>query len=104
MRWLDDVLKRKIRLTDERIAHIEADHPEMSQQFDKIKDTLLEPDVIVRSLSDTFVELFYRYYKTTPVGVKYMCVIVKQGENDFFIITSYFTDTIKRGTILWQKR
>ncbi|QWR77423.1 PBECR2 nuclease fold domain-containing protein [Candidatus Magnetomonas plexicatena] len=104
MIWLDDVLKRKIRLTDERLKHIEAVHPEMFQQFDKIKDTLAEPDIVVRSISDSHVELFYRYYMFTPVGVKYMCVVVKQGENDFFVITSYFTDTIKRGVILWEKK
>ena len=104
MRWFDDLNKRKIRLTDERLEHIEFDHPEMSGQIDKIKETLAEPDSIVRSKTDSEVELFYRSYLNTPVDDKYMCIIVKVRADDVFIITAYFTDTIKKGDILWKRK
>lgn len=104
MKWLKDIYGRSIRLTDERQEHIETDHPEMSRQINKIQDTLLNPDIIIRSRTDADVELFYRYYNNTPITEKYLCVVVKVLVSDFFIITAYFTDTIKRGNILWEKK
>lgn len=71
MKWFKDIHSRQVRLTDERQGHIEADHPEMSGQIDKIQNTLLNPDIIVKSSTDSEVELFYRYYNVTPVSEKY---------------------------------
>jgi hypothetical protein len=104
MKWFEDNFNRNSRLTDERLEHIELDHPEMSGQVDKIADTLLNPEIIIRSRSDSEVELFYRHYSETPVSAKYMCVILKGRGEDLFIITAYFTDTVKRGETLWRKR
>lgn len=104
MKWFNDVYDRRVRLTNERQEHIEADHPEMSGQIDKIQNTLLNPDMIVRSRTDPEVELFYRHYDTTPVTKKYLCVVVKEAAGDFFTITAYFTDSIKRGNVLWQRK
>ena len=64
MKWFRDVNNRQIRLTHERQEHLEAEHPEMSREIEKIRDTLLNPDRIVRSLTDPEVELFYRHYDT----------------------------------------
>ena len=76
----------------------------MSDQIAKISETLQFPDIIIRSNADYEVELFYRHYKSTPVTEKYMCVAIKAKPNDLFILTAYFTDRIKRGAILWQKK
>ena len=76
----------------------------MSGQMDRVKDTLLNPDTIVRSRTDPDVELFYRHYDATPVTEKYLCVVVKRSTDDPFIITAYFTNSTKRGEILWRKR
>jgi len=76
----------------------------MLAQIGKIQDTLLYPDIIVRSRTDPGVDLFYRYYRITPVTEKYLCVVVKILVGDTFIITAYFTDTIKSGDILWEKK
>ena len=104
MKWFEDIHERQIRLTEERQEHIEVDHPEMSGQIDRIRETLLDPDVIVRSQTDPEVELFYRHYDTTPVTEKYLCVVVKVSTEDIFIITAYFTDKIKKGEILWRRK
>ncbi len=104
MKWFDDANSRRIRLTIERQEHIESDHPEMHGQIEKIQDTLVEPDMVIRSRTDPTVELFYRHYNITPVTEKYLCVVVKVLTGDAFIITSYFTDTIKRGEILWKEK
>ena len=76
----------------------------MSEQIDNINNTLLNPDIIVRSKTDKNVELFYRHYDTTPVTEKYLCVLVKVLLDDFFIITACFTDKIKKGVILWERK
>lgn len=99
-----DVHERSIRLSKERLEHIESDHPEMSTQVDKIQETLIKPDVIFRSRTDDEVELYYRSYSKTPVTSKHLCVLVKNLSEDLFVITAYFTDTIKKGIILWQKK
>jgi len=104
MKWFKDVHNRRIRLTDERQEHIEADHPEMSGQIGRIQDTLLSPDIVVRSIADPDVELSYRHYDTTPVTDKYLCVVVKVLIGNLFILTAYFTDTIKRGEVLWERK
>ncbi|MDO8727184.1 MAG: hypothetical protein Q7J35_14035 [Candidatus Methanoperedens sp.] len=104
MKWFNDIHNRQIRLSSERKDHIESDHPEMSGQIDKIQNTLANPDVIVKSRTDPDVELFYQHYDTTPVNEKYLCVVVKVLVSDLFIITAYFTDTIKKGIILWKKK
>ena len=104
MRRLEDFYHRHIDLTGERQRHIENDHPEMAGQIEKIKQTLLEPEQIVRSRIDPEVELFYRYYDNTPVSEKYLCVVLKTLIDRRFIITAYFTDTVKEGDVLWEKR
>jgi hypothetical protein len=104
MKWFRDIHNRRIRLTRERQKHIKSDHPEMSGQIDKIQDTLLNPDMIVRSKTDSEVELFYRHYDVTPVTEKYLCVVVKVLTGRSFILTAYFTDRIKRGQVLWVRK
>jgi len=104
MKWFEDIHNRRVRLTNERRNHIEIDHPEMNRQIGKIKETLSNPDIIVRSRTDSEVELFYRHYESTPVTKKCLCVVVKVLINDMFIITAYFTDTIKGGDVLWEKK
>jgi hypothetical protein len=74
--FFEDVFKRRIRFSWERKSHIESTHPEMSGETDKIQETLQNPDKVVKSKIDANVELFYRNYKNTPIGEKYLCVVV----------------------------
>jgi len=104
MRIFKDLFNRNIRLTDERFEHFITDHPELENQDSKIQETLLNPDHIVRSRTDAEVELFYKLYPSTPVTQKYLCIVAKPEGPDAFILTTYFTDTVKKGEILWQKK
>jgi len=99
-----DLNNRIIRLTDERKNHFENDHPEMSDQIEKIKETLLNPDIIILSNSDNSIEMFYKYYETTPVANKYICILVKVLDSDNFIVTSYFTNAVKKGEVIWKSK
>ena len=68
-----------------------------------IAESLRQPERVVQSLSDPDAWLYYRRYPDTPVGTKYLCVVVKSGAADAFVVTAYLTDSVKRGTQLWPE-
>ena len=100
---LHDFQGLNIRLTDERLHHIQ-EHPEMKAMLKAIKETIIHPIKVVQSISDKSARLYYRYYLGTKVGDKYLCVVVKVSLNDAFVLTAYLTDKMKKGEILWPKK
>jgi hypothetical protein len=91
-----------IRLTDERLAHI-LEHPEMAGLEVAIAETLMAPKLVIRSLSDTKAQLYYRFYAETSLGNKFVCVVVKsRPPDDAFVLTAYLTDKPKKGAVLWE--
>lgn len=104
MHTFSDRNGRQIRLSEEREEHLKSEHPEMNNQLNSMALTLIEPDRIIRSRTDDEVELHYRLFKTTPVTRKHLCIVVKTSDADSFIITVYFTDTVKKGDVLWEKQ
>jgi hypothetical protein len=91
-----------IRLTDERLEHILL-HPEMIDLLESIKDTLVNPEYVIQSKQDDKVALYNKFYITKKFGGKYLCVVVKDNENDSFIITSFLINKLPEGVILWQR-
>ena len=55
-------------------------------------------------VSDEAVRLFYEFYAQTIVGGKWLCVVVKYGENDAFVVAAYLTDKPKAGEDLWPTK
>ena len=96
-----DVFGNEVVLTEERLRHI-LKRPEMKGQELRILETLESPVEVRRSIHDRNVWLFYRFFHRTPVGSKYLAVVVKVLSRRGFIITSYFTDRIKKGEIVWK--
>ena len=39
-----------------------------------------------------------------PISTKFLCIVVKVITDDNFIITVYYTDSVKRGELLWEKK
>ena len=103
MRTLTDCFEQKVRLTDERLAHI-VEHPEMQNMAPDIERVLREPQLVRRSRTDTTVRLFYEFYTQTLVGGKWLCVVVKYLGHDAFVVTAYLTDKPKAGEELWAKK
>ena len=91
---ITDKTGRKIYLTEERCKHI-LKHPEMSNQLENIKDTLLNPLKIISYELENNIFYYYRYYKNRKSIAKYLRVIVKYLNSKGFIITAYFIDKIK---------
>jgi hypothetical protein len=100
---LADYQGQSVRLTDERWRHI-VGHPEMAGLERAMEETLREPELVVRSASDPSAALNYRYYRRTLIGDKWLCVVVKYGANEPFVLTAYLTDKPKKGDVLWHKQ
>jgi hypothetical protein len=79
-----------IRLTPERLAHIEARHIEMKGEETRILETVAEPDFVQQGDSETLIAI--RLYERTPLTRKYCSVVYRElNEEDGFVLTAYFT-------------
>ena len=68
---------KKIALTKLGYTHISERHPEVSGEIEKMKETLVMPQMIRKSMYDDKVWLFYRLFPKTPVSEKYLMVGVR---------------------------
>jgi hypothetical protein len=102
MKLLRDYENRPVKLTDERREHILL-HAEMAGMDAEIEQTVSNPQCVVRSRSDPTAELFYRFYRRTILGDKWLCVVIKYRQSDAFILTSYLTDRVKSGEQIWPR-
>lgn len=71
MRINTDCFGRRVRLTDERLAHI-LEHPEMSGIESEIEAAIGKPKFVRLSSSDSDVRLFYDFHAETMVGGKWL--------------------------------
>lgn len=99
---ISDTFERKIKLHRDKHLHI-LEKPEMKNQEELIRETILSPDEVRESSKSKSVLLYYKHYRHTPVTEKYMLVVVKVLNRDGEVLTSYFTDRIKKGEIVWKK-
>jgi len=74
-------------------------HPIMTGQETEVQATLTQPDEIRRSRSDPNVYLFYKLQREN----RWICAVARQLNGEGFLITTYPTDAIKEGEIVWQK-
>ena len=97
MSSIKDRLNRSIRFTND-VLIIQENHPEFAfSGFNEIVITTLQsPEIIVVSSSDETVELFYKYFLNTPVGNKWLCIVIKNLETDFFVITYIIQIQLKK--------
>lgn len=100
MRTFEDHWGRRVRLTDERLEHI-LGHAEMASLEPLLAETIARPERVVQSRSDSSALLYYRLLKSSPFGVKWLCVVVKYQEDDAFVLTAYLTEIPKKGNQLW---
>jgi len=74
-------------------------HPVMKGHEEEIKYVLTDPDEIRRSISDSDVYLFYKMIRER----RWFCAVIKDQDNEGFLITAYPTDKIKEGDLVWKK-
>jgi hypothetical protein len=73
-------------------------HPVMVGREDNVQRVLAEPDVVRRSRQDPQVYLFYRQERS-----RWLCAVVRRENASGFLITTYPTDVIKAGEIVWKR-
>jgi len=103
MKALTDCFGRKVRVTDERLAHI-LERPELDGMESEVEVLLRKPQFVRLSRSDSSVLLFYAFYPETLVGGKWLCVVVKYEQADAFVVTAYLTNRPKAGDDLWPTK
>lgn len=93
-------LGHRVVLTRDRWREIvRFKHPALAGRERAVRDCLCDPVVIRASAKDADVHLHYR-----SVDECYVCVVV--GGDDpkaRFVVTAYFTKSIKKGVDLWTK-
>jgi len=84
---------------------IEVKHPEsfkrigIEEAANQAKEALSTPEVVVKGRIDPSVHLYYR----SSQGY-FTCVVAKHLNGKGHIITSYRTDRIGGGEVVWEKR
>ena len=102
MRVIRDFKGRSVRLTDERITHF-VKRLTKAGLFEKLEETIADPDFVIESVSDSSASISYRFYRGTRAGNKYLCVVVKHATSDAYVLTAYPSDEVKKGRILWER-
>ncbi len=95
--------KVSLRLTGERWSHIANRHLEMSDQKERLLETITDPDMIQQG---DFGELIaIRFYEKTPLTSKYLVTMYKEVlDSDGFIITAYFASKpSERRKTVWKR-
>ena len=95
MRRFADERGNEVRLTDERLRHILRRHPEMAFQLHRFAETLARPDAVRPSRSSPTVQLYYGLYQDLRGRNRYLCLVVKRGKGDAFILTGYLDRRIQ---------
>lgn len=91
-----------IRLTEERLAHIERRHPEMKGEGDRILETVAIPDRVQEGDGGTLLAI--RHYSRTPLTEKYCVVVYREVSDDGFVITAYLTNQPNEGRrTIWKR-
>ncbi len=95
---------RSIRYPPERQSHVAGRHPDVAEHIELIRDTVTAPDEVRRSTEDPeTVMLYYRWFENTPVGARYVRVVVKLLDLDACVLTAHYTDDIRRGERVWVR-
>jgi len=73
-------------------------HKVMERKEEIVKNTLSQPDEIRRSRFDEDVFLYYR-----KEDDRIYCAVAKHEGKKGFLITTYMTDKVKEGEVIWTK-
>lgn len=93
-------LGHKVVLTRDRWREIvRFKHPALADQEAEVGECVHDPELIRASAKDSAVHLYYR-----AVGDGYVCVVVGGDDPEArFVVTAYFTKSIKKGQELWTR-
>ena len=101
-------LASEIELTDERMAHIRAGHPELILGFsDRIARTLADPDEVRGDPRFPATRLFSRWFEDLLGGKMVVVAVVTEVEGGLavrhWVVTAYVARRITQGIIEWSR-
>lgn len=99
---LTDVLDRKIRTTKDYWQKIKTlKHRELKYGIEEVKNSLIQPDEVRRSVTDSTILLYAQKQKKYDI----LIVAVKVLNGDGFLVTVYQTKEFKKkGELVWPKQ
>ena len=74
-------------------------HPDIENLKDLVQQALISPDQVRRSSRDPDVLLFYLARQEK----RWVVAVVRRLNGNGFLITTYQTDAIKEGEIIWRR-
>lgn len=96
---ITSILEKRIRVTKSYWQKlVTTKHPRIRGKEKEIQDALEKTDEIRRSRTDSNVYLYYKKKRD-----HYICAVVKHLNDEGFLITAYFTKTMKIGEVIWKK-
>ncbi len=100
-------LDTQVELTDEREQHIAERHPDLlPNHFQRIADTLANPDQVRHSTRFANARLFSHWFESLRGG-KYVVVVVVSTppppDGRHWIITAYIARKLAEGEIEWKR-
>jgi len=76
-----------VRLTPERLEHIERRHPEMAGEENRILETLSSSDYVQEGEAGTLIAI--RHYEKTALTEKYCSTVYRElSEEEGFVVTA----------------
>lgn len=103
MKIFKDYRGRVVRLTEERIVHF-VQRLVKAGLFERLPETIADPDFVIESRTDPFAAIYYRWYRGTLAGDKYLCVVIKHERDDSYVLTAYPSGEIKKGRLIWERK
>jgi len=74
-------------------------HPVIKEYEEEVKETLRDADKVRISRIDNSVHLYYKKF-----GKYFLCVLIKNLNDEGFIVTAYLSNNVKKGEIIWRKK
>src|SRR5436309_1724055 len=89
----------RVFLTRDRWRQIvQYKHPALASREKELRSCLVSPTVVRASAKEPDVHMYY-----APAEEVYLCVVAAPAEEDeYFVVTAYFTKNIKKGKELWK--
>ena len=87
-----------IRLTKERLEHIARRHPEDEH---RILETLNKRDLVQQGDAGTLLAV-KKFDKSPVTENKHLAVVYRELQEDGFVLTAYYSSTLKQRTIKWK--
>ena len=93
---------RQLVLTDFAEEHILGGHYEIGVLglYRDLEETLASPNIVVGYGQALH---YFRMYRGTPFGDKYVRVVVTGDDEAGYIRTAFITGRVVKGSVLWEK-